>query len=70
MNDTATFGSFIDSFLTSFRDEYLKIPSIIFPLLSDVLLGQIDVDDVRHDSVCVCSYLIEPLSSLKARKKQ
>lgn len=34
MNDTADFGSFTHSFLTSFRDEYVKLPCITFPFLS------------------------------------
>jgi hypothetical protein len=46
MFDTVTFGSFIHSFLASFRDDYAKLPSLFFPLLSSGDLGSIRVDDV------------------------
>jgi len=59
MNDTASFGSFISSFLISFHDEYLKLPSLIFPLLSDVVPRHIDVDDVSGPLKCLpCNPLI------------
>ena len=48
MNDTSSFCGFMNGFLTCFRDEYSKIPSIIFPIGT---LGAQDlhlaVDDVR-----------------------
>ncbi|KAF8990150.1 mtDNA inheritance protein Dml1 [Cyathus striatus] len=47
INDANTFGSFISTFLTSFRDELLKLPSLVFPLLSSSIPGQIDVDDYQ-----------------------
>jgi hypothetical protein len=31
LNDTTTFGGFMDGFFTHFRDEYNKLPSITFP---------------------------------------
>jgi len=34
MNDTDTFGGFMASFFADFRDEYLKVPSLTFPILS------------------------------------
>jgi len=46
MNDTDTFGSFLSSFLASFRDEYLKLPSLIFPLMAGVVSQTPDCDDV------------------------
>ncbi|KAF8055192.1 mtDNA inheritance protein Dml1 [Lyophyllum atratum] len=45
MNDTSTFGGFMNSFLTSFRDQYLKLPCLAFPLLSDGISKQLAVDD-------------------------
>lgn len=47
MNDTADFGSFTHSFLTSFRDEYVKLPCITFPFLSHRSPQQGDALDVR-----------------------
>lgn len=46
MNDTDTFGSFLSSFLASFRDEYLKLPSLAFPLMAGVVSQPPDCDDV------------------------
>jgi hypothetical protein len=37
MNDTSSFGSFIYSFLMSVRDEFVKLPCLVFPLLSNAL---------------------------------
>ncbi|KAF4568599.1 hypothetical protein EYR36_010611 [Pleurotus pulmonarius] len=34
IEDTLTFGSFIDSFISSFRDEFSRLPILSFPLLS------------------------------------
>ncbi|RDB18272.1 Protein dml-1 [Hypsizygus marmoreus] len=47
MNDTATFGGFINSFLTSVHDEHAKLPCLVFPLLSDAVSRHIDVDDYQ-----------------------
>ena len=44
--DNATFGAFTDAFLTSFRDEISKLPSLVFPILSNAVPGHIDVDSV------------------------
>jgi hypothetical protein len=38
MHDTSTFGSFVDSFLTSLRDNFLKLPVLAWPLLSDAVV--------------------------------
>jgi hypothetical protein len=35
MHDTSTFGSFVDAFLTSVRDDFAKLPLFSWPLLSD-----------------------------------
>ncbi|KAF5362647.1 hypothetical protein D9758_009615 [Tetrapyrgos nigripes] len=40
MNDTAAFGSFTRSFLTTFRDELSTAPSLVVPLLSDAAPSQ------------------------------
>ncbi|KAG6907553.1 hypothetical protein DXG01_008539 [Tephrocybe rancida] len=45
MNDTSTFGGFIHSFLTSFRDQYTKLPCLVVPLLSNGTSGELHVDD-------------------------
>ncbi|KAF9481069.1 tubulin nucleotide-binding domain-like protein [Pholiota conissans] len=37
INDTDSFGSFMASFLASFRDEYLKLPSICIPVISGAI---------------------------------
>jgi len=46
MNDTDTFGSFLSSFLASFRDEYPKLPSLVFPLMAGMVSQTPDFDDV------------------------
>ena len=46
MHETNTFGAFINSLLTSFRDEFSKHPLLTFPLLSNAEPGHIDIDDV------------------------
>jgi hypothetical protein len=49
MNDTASFGSFVNSLLVSLRDEYVKLPSLNFPFMSDAVPRHIEIDDVRAD---------------------
>ena len=46
INDTDTFGGFLSSFLASFRDEYLKLPSLVFPLMAGVVSQTPDWDNV------------------------
>lgn len=46
MNDTSSFGGFINSFIVSLRDEAVKLPCMVFPLLSDAITRQNDVHDV------------------------
>ncbi|KAF8890836.1 tubulin domain-containing protein [Gymnopilus junonius] len=48
MNDTDTFGGFMSSFLAYFRDEYQKLPSFTFPLLSGALSSKYDWDEVKR----------------------
>ena len=55
MNDTSTFGSFTHSFLTRFRDEYTKLPSFSFPILSGVDPQDVDRDDVSLEDVKIPS---------------
>ncbi|OCH91306.1 mtDNA inheritance protein Dml1 [Obba rivulosa] len=58
-HDTATFGGFTNAFLTSFRDEFAKLPCFSFPLLSDSIPGSIDQDDAigmrkaLNDALCL-----------------
>lgn len=47
MNDTASFGSFTHAFFSRFRDEFTKLPSLSFPILSGYLPGRFDTDDAR-----------------------
>ncbi|KAF9555209.1 tubulin nucleotide-binding domain-like protein [Agrocybe pediades] len=42
INDTNTFGSFMSSFFESFRDEYRKLPSFAFPVLSGAATPKYD----------------------------
>ena len=51
MNDTATFGSFTQAFLTRFRDEFIKLPTVMFPILSGVDPERVDVDDVGAEFI-------------------
>lgn len=46
-NDTADFGSFINSFLSKFRDEFAKLPCLSFYILSENAPNEVDADDVR-----------------------
>ena len=45
MHDTANFGSFTNSLLVGFRDEYAKLPCLAFPFLSRApsKTGELDV---------------------------
>ncbi|KAF8271124.1 Misato segment II tubulin-like domain-containing protein [Lactarius quietus] len=45
--DNDSFGSFCNSLLTAFRDEFPKQPTLTFAVLSDAVPGDIDVDDMR-----------------------
>ncbi|KDR78071.1 hypothetical protein GALMADRAFT_245054 [Galerina marginata CBS 339.88] len=48
MNDTETFGGFMSSFLASFRDEYHKLPSFTFPVLSGAMSSNSDNDETKN----------------------
>ena len=48
MNDTDTFGAFMGTFLLSFRDEYSKLPSFAFPLMSGASSPNFGGDDVSR----------------------
>jgi hypothetical protein len=48
--DNASFGSFANSLLTAFRDEFPKQPTLTFSVLSDAVSGDLDVDDVSRSS--------------------
>ncbi|KAG5648222.1 hypothetical protein DXG03_006179 [Asterophora parasitica] len=45
MNDTSTFGGFMNSFITSLRDQYGKLPCLVIPLLSDAVSRPLEIDN-------------------------
>lgn len=49
--DNASFGSFANSLLTAFRDEFPKHPTLTFAVLSDAAPGDLDVDDVSRSTI-------------------
>ncbi|EGO28775.1 hypothetical protein SERLADRAFT_434675 [Serpula lacrymans var. lacrymans S7.9] len=60
IQDTSTFGSFIGSMLSSFRDEYPKNQALTFALLSSTHTGHIDVNsnpsvinEAVNDALCL-----------------
>jgi hypothetical protein len=57
-NDTSSFAGFINSFVVSLRDEAVKLPYLVFPLLSDSVSRQNDIHDVAYflTVVIMCSY--------------
>jgi hypothetical protein len=67
MHDTATFGGFSHSFLTSFRDEFLKASVLNFSFLSGADPNHTDIDNVSCCSCCRTRVNI--WSSLLTRKE-
>ncbi|KAJ8584484.1 tubulin nucleotide-binding domain-like protein [Rhizopogon salebrosus TDB-379] len=61
MHDTATFGGFLHSFLTSFRDEFLKASVLNFSFLSGADPNHTDIDNsfdtkrIINDALCLQS---------------
>ncbi|KAI9511509.1 tubulin nucleotide-binding domain-like protein [Russula earlei] len=57
--DNASFGSFVNSLLMAFRDEFPKQPTLMFAVMSDVVPGNLEIDDVRgirkalNDALCL-----------------
>jgi hypothetical protein len=47
MNDVDAFGSLMDSFVLSLRDEYPKMTSVVFPMMSNNASQTLDIHDVR-----------------------
>lgn len=47
MSDVSTFGGFSHALLTQLRDEFVKIPTLAFPILSTDVFHKIDIDNVR-----------------------
>ena len=47
MNDVDTFGSFMNAFVVTLRDEYPKSTSVVFPLMSNCPSHTLDIYDVR-----------------------
>ncbi|KAH9915313.1 Misato segment II tubulin-like domain-containing protein [Fomitopsis serialis] len=65
MNDTSTFGGFTNSFLTTYRDEFPKLPCLAFPLLSHNLPGHVDNgDDIGMRAVINDALYLHSLASL------
>ncbi|KAI0668848.1 tubulin nucleotide-binding domain-like protein [Trametes maxima] len=68
VNDCTTFGGFTDAFITAFRDEYPKLPSLAFPLLSDASNTPVSADEERNvmkainDALCLRN--LEALSTI------
>ncbi|KAI8972555.1 tubulin domain-containing protein [Trametes punicea] len=67
-SDCDTFGGFTDAFLTGFRDEYPKMPSLAFPLLSDASNLAVSPEDENtatkliNDALCIRN--LEVLSTI------
>ena len=47
MNDVDAFGSFMNAFVVTLRDEYPKLTSITFPVMSNNTSQTLDIYDVR-----------------------
>ncbi|PIL25907.1 hypothetical protein GSI_11660 [Ganoderma sinense ZZ0214-1] len=67
MSDCVTFGGFTDAFLTAFRDEFPKLPSLAFSFLSDASNALVTTEEPRaanalNDALCIRSF--ENLSTL------
>lgn len=45
INDTGSFGGFTNAFLTSFRDDFPKLPCLAFPLLSSAVSSGLDPEN-------------------------
>ncbi|KAH9893938.1 tubulin nucleotide-binding domain-like protein [Cubamyces lactineus] len=67
-SDCGTFGGFTDAFLTVFRDEYPKMPSLALPLLSSASNMRVSADEeanamkLINDALCIRS--LETLSTI------
>ncbi|KAI0351612.1 tubulin nucleotide-binding domain-like protein [Trametes cingulata] len=68
LSDCDTFGGFTDAFLTAFRDEHSKMPSLAFPLLSSASKAPVSADEelnamkLINDALCIRSF--ETLSTI------
>ena len=47
MNDVDALGSFMNAFVVTLRDEYPKLVSVIFPVMSDSTVQTLDIYYVR-----------------------
>ena len=47
MNDIDAFGSFMNAFVVTLRDEYPKLTSVMFPVMSNNTSQTLDIYDVR-----------------------
>ncbi|KIY44420.1 tubulin nucleotide-binding domain-like protein [Fistulina hepatica ATCC 64428] len=67
MNDTSTFGSFMTAFLTSFRDEFPKLPSLTIPFMSSAIPGGVEPDDVLGLArLVIDAYYLRQISDLSS----
>ncbi|KAI1790586.1 tubulin nucleotide-binding domain-like protein [Ganoderma leucocontextum] len=67
MSDCVTFGGFTDAFLTAFRDEFPKLPSLAFPFLSEASNALVTAEEPEaakaiNDALCLRS--LENLTTL------
>ena len=49
MNDVGAFGSFMNAFLVTLRDEYPKLTSVISPVMSNSTSQTLDIYNVRSE---------------------
>lgn len=47
MNDVDAFGSFMNAFVVTLRDEYPKLASVTFPIMPNSTSQTLDIYDVR-----------------------
>uniref|UniRef100_A0A8H7XJ48 Tubulin nucleotide-binding domain-like protein n=1 Tax=Psilocybe cubensis TaxID=181762 RepID=A0A8H7XJ48_PSICU len=57
INDTDTFGSFMGTFFTHFRDEYPKLPSFSFPILSGATSDYDAPTSLYHQSAILSAHV-------------
>lgn len=64
MNDTSTFGSFVNAFLARFRDDFVKLPCLSFSVLSASAPSKVDADDVRYKILSCVGETAKKLTSV------
>ena len=63
MNDVDAFGSFMDPFVSALRDEYPKMTSVVFPMMSNNVPQTLDIYDVRSQDFSQQGYFTHTLQS-------